>query len=89
MIVAGGIYFWNGPTSALCIAAMALIALGRVQANEWAMRILILVGGIFWSLHDFFVESWIALGADVLSLATGATMLARLAMQKQRHSVMA
>ena len=76
LMVAVGVYFWTGPTSALCVAAMALIALGRMQRNEWTLRLFILAGGAFWTAHDYLVGSWIALTADVLSLTMGLFMLA-------------
>ncbi len=79
LMIGAGIYFWSGPTSALCVAAMGLIALGRMQDNQSALRLLILAGGVFWSVHDYLVESWIALTADVLSLAIGLAMLASMA----------
>jgi hypothetical protein len=60
-------------------AAMGLIALGRMQRNQWTLRLLILAGGAFWSLHDFLVGSWIALAADLLSLTIGLAMLTKMA----------
>lgn len=79
LMIAAGIYFWTGPTSALCVTAMGLIALGRMQRNQWALRLLILAGGVFWTAHDYLVGSWIALTADVLSLTMGLAMLAGMA----------
>jgi len=78
MMIGAGIYFWTGPTSALCVAAMGLIALGRMQRNQWHLRLLILAGGTFWSLHDYLVGSWIALAADLMSLAVGLAMLTKM-----------
>jgi hypothetical protein len=57
-------------------AAMGLIALGRMQRNQ---RHLLLAGGVFWSMHDFLVGSWIALAADLFSLAMGLAMLTKMA----------
>jgi hypothetical protein len=34
LMIAGSVYFWAGPSSALCVAAMGLIALGRMQKNK-------------------------------------------------------
>jgi hypothetical protein len=79
LMIGAGIYFWTGPTSALCVAAMGLIALGRMQRNQWTLRLLILAGSVFWCAHDYLVASWIALGADLLSLTMGLAMLANLA----------
>jgi len=80
LMIGAGIYFWTGPTSALCVAAMGLIALGRMQTSQWTLRLLILAGGVFWSAHDYLVESWIALAADLLSLTVGLAMLAQMAL---------
>lgn len=70
-----GVICWTGPVSGLSVIAMVLIAFGRMQTNEWALRLLILAGGVFWIAHDFLVQSWIALTADILSLTTGLAML--------------
>lgn len=79
LMIGVGIFFWTGPTSALCVAAMGLIALGRMQSNQLALRLLILAGGFFWLAHDYLVGSWIALTADVLALTLGVAMLASMA----------
>lgn len=79
LMIGAGIYFWTGPTSALCVAAMGLIALGRMQSSQWALRLLILAGGVIWSAHDYLEGAWIALTADVLSLTMGLAMLANMA----------
>ena len=50
-----------------------------MQRNQWHLRLLILAGGVFWSMHDFLVGSWIALAADLLSLAMGLAMLTNMA----------
>ncbi len=76
LMIAAGIYFWTGPASALCVTAMALIALGRMQDSQWTLRLLILAGGVSWTVHDYIVSSWIALAADLLSLTMGIAMLA-------------
>lgn len=75
LMAAAGIYFWIGPVSALCIIAMGLIAVGRMQKNQIALRSLILAGGAFWLAHDYLVGSYIALGADVTSLTIGLASL--------------
>jgi hypothetical protein len=79
LMIGAGIYFWTGPTSALCVVAMGLIALGRMQRNQWTLRLLILAGGVSWSVHDYLVGSWIALAADLLSLSMGLAMLTKMA----------
>lgn len=78
-MIGAGIYFWTGPTSALCVAAMGLIALGRMQSNQRTLRLLILAGGGFWLAHDYLAGAWIALTADFLSLTMGLAMLANMA----------
>jgi hypothetical protein len=80
LMIGVGVYFWTGPTSALCVAAMGLIALGRMQSNQWALRLLILAGGVFWSAHDYLVGSWIALAADGLAVTLGVAVLASMAL---------
>jgi hypothetical protein len=80
LMVGVGIYFWTGPTSALCVVAMGLIALGRMQGNQWTLRLLILAGGAVWSVHDYLEGAWIALAADLLSLTMGVGMLSSMAL---------
>ncbi|MGB3245986.1 MAG: YgjV family protein [Sulfitobacter sp.] len=70
-----GFWFWQGPISALSVAATILIAVGRMQANELNLRVLLLAGGCFWAMHDFAAQAWIAFGADVGALAIGAVAL--------------
>jgi hypothetical protein len=70
-----GLYFWQGPISALSVAAITLIALGRMQSNELHLRVLLLAGGCFWAVHDFVGEAWIALTADVGAATMGAAAL--------------
>jgi hypothetical protein len=83
LMIGAGVYFWTGPTSALCVAAMGLIALGRMQDNQWTIRILILAGSVFWAAHDNLLSSWIALAADLLSLIIGLAMLANMALAQR------
>lgn len=70
-----GLVFWQGPISALSVAAMSLIALARMQADELRLRALLLAGGSFWLVHDLAGEAWIALAADVGSVAIGGAAL--------------
>ncbi len=87
LMMAAGIYFWNGPESMLCVMAMGLIAFGRMQDNQLALRLLILSGGVFWTVHDYLVESWIALTADIgaatLGIAALFTMLFRVTIERR------
>jgi hypothetical protein len=70
-----GLWFWQGPISALSLIAMTLVALARMQQNDLYLRVLLLVGGAFWTLHDFAGEAWIAFAADVGAVLTGAVAL--------------
>jgi hypothetical protein len=70
-----GLCFWQGPISALSVAATSLIALGRMQSNEVRLRVLLLAGGGFWIMHDFLGEAWIALTADIGAATMGAAVL--------------
>ncbi|MGD1876267.1 MAG: YgjV family protein [Kiloniellaceae bacterium] len=70
-----GFAFWQGPVSGLAVAAMVLIALARMQANELRLRGLLLAGGCFWMMHDFMGAAWIALAADIGAFAMGAVTL--------------
>jgi hypothetical protein len=78
LMVLVGLWFWQGPISALSVAATSLIALGRMQPNELSLRLLLLAGGCFWMIHDFFVGAWIALAADVGALLMGLAALSSL-----------
>lgn len=82
LMIAAGLVTWTGSVSALSVAAMSLIALGRMQQNLTAIRLLILAGGVFWMAHDYAVSSWIALAADIGSFVMGVAMLLG-----QRYSV--
>ncbi len=70
-----GLCFWQGPVSALSLIAMILVALARMQQNELHLRVLLLAGGAFWTLHDFAGAAWIAFSADVGAVLTGAVAL--------------
>lgn len=71
LMVLVGFHFWMGPISILCVTASALIAFGRMQTNQIALRGLILSGCALWIVHDYIIGSWIALTADVLSFIIG------------------
>jgi hypothetical protein len=73
-----GLVFWTGLVSAVSVAAMALIAVGRMQQSQPALRSLILAGGVFWIAHDYAIGAWIALAADTGCLIMGAAALAAL-----------
>ena len=69
------VWFWQGPVSALSLAAMTLIALGRMQADQLRLRLLFLAGGVFWVMHDFSADAWIALVADIGAIVMGLAAL--------------
>lgn len=85
LMVLVGLWFWQGPVSALSVAATALIALARMQQDERRLRILLLAGGLFWIAHDFIAGAWIALAADVGAVLVGlvalSTMLVRITIE--------
>ena len=78
-----GLLFWQGPISGLSVLAMALIAIGRMQVDQVALRLLIMAGGAVWLIHDALIGAWIALAADIGALAMGAVGLVLLTMRVQ------
>jgi Bacterial inner membrane protein len=70
-----GLCFWQGPISALSVAATSLIALARMQSNEVRLRSLLLAGGAFWVMHDGLAGAWIAVTADIGAAVMGAAAL--------------
>ena len=66
---------WQGVPSFLAAAATTLSTIGRMQTNDVILRVLLLAATPFWAVHDLIVGSFPGLIADVLSMATGATML--------------
>lgn len=75
VLIAVAIIFWSGPTSILSCAAMSFIAVGRMQRNELSLRVLVLIGGFFWMCHDYLIDAWIALAADIFCAAVGILVL--------------
>ncbi len=68
---------WQGLPSFLSAAATTLSTIGRMQTNDTVLRVLLLASTPFWAAHDLIVGSVPGLAADLLSMATGATMLLR------------
>jgi hypothetical protein len=68
---------WQGPPSFLAASATTLSTIGRMQTNDAVLRVLLLASTPFWAAHDLIAGSVPGLAADVLSMATGATMLLR------------
>jgi hypothetical protein len=77
LLGAASIATWHGLPSFLSAAATTLSTIGRMQRNEIILRILLLASTPFWTAHDLVIGSLPGLIADVLSMATGATMLLR------------
>ena len=78
LMIAAGLAFWTGPLSALCVIAMGLIAVGRMQSDPLKLRLICMSGGAFWMVHDFLAESWIAFSADTASLMIAIISLVRM-----------
>jgi Bacterial inner membrane protein len=76
-LAAASLVTWHGAPSFLAAAATTLSTLGRMQSNEIVLRILLLASTPWWTAHDLAVGSLPGLVADLLSMATGATMLLR------------
>lgn len=72
LMVLVGIVFWDGPTSALSVAAMGIITLGRLQARQGPLRVMLLTGGALWIAHDLSVGAWVAMAGDIAAFAAGA-----------------
>ena len=68
---------WHGLQSVLAATATVLSTIGRMQRNELVLRMLLLASTPCWTAHDLMVGSLPGLAADLLSMATGATMLLR------------
>jgi len=75
LMIAAGFALWSGPATALSTTAQVLVAVGRMQSNAIALRLLLMSGSLFWALHDFAVGAHIALVADVASVAIGGFAL--------------
>jgi Bacterial inner membrane protein len=78
VLAGGSLATWQGLPSFLAAAAATLSTIGRMQGNEAFLRAWLLASTPFWLAHDLVVGSLPGLIADLLSMATGATMLLRL-----------
>lgn len=67
---------WGGYASAFAGIGTAIIAYGRMQTNEFRLRMVVLAGTIPWAIHDVLIMSPVAI-VDALSLAVGAWSVAR------------
>ena len=75
LMMLAGVVLWQGPISALSVAATALLALGRMQRNDVHLRLLLLAGGAVWIAHDLVAAAWIPLLADIGAILTGVVAL--------------
>jgi len=84
VLALASIVTWQGVPSFLAAAATTLSTVGRMQTNDVILRVLLLAATPFWAVHDLIVGSFPGLIADVLSMATGATMLLRHSRGKEK-----
>jgi hypothetical protein len=75
-MVASSIVTWQGTLSMLSATGMALVAIGRMQQNAAAMRLIVVAGGPFWLAHDLMIASPVAV-ADAASLGVGLWQIFR------------
>jgi hypothetical protein len=75
VLVIGGLMTWEGLPSLLAGLAAMLSTIGRMQTNQLFLRAWLLSSTPFWVAHDSIVGSLPGLIADILSMATGTTML--------------
>jgi hypothetical protein len=77
VVAFGSLITWQGVPSLLAGVAATLSTLGRMQTNERFLRLWLLASAPFWLAHDVIVMSLPGQAADVLSMASGAMMLAK------------
>ena len=75
MLVLGALT-WNGPGSLFATVGTVVLALGRAQLDAGRLRKFVMVGTVFWLVHDLLVWSPIAV-IDVISLTVGGLALFR------------
>src|SRR5262245_1889001 len=76
-LAAGTLLTWSGLPSLLAAGATTASTIGRLQSNEYCLRIWMLASMPCWAAHDILVGSLPGLTADLLSIATGMTMLVK------------
>lgn len=87
LLALGTVATWQGVPSLLSAAATMLSTLGRMQTNDTVLRVLMLASTPLWAAHDVIIGSLPGLIADLLSMATGATMLLQRS-PAVRHAIM-
>jgi len=75
ILLAAAAMTWQGRVSLLSTSATMLSTFGRIQANEFALRALMLVSAPVWAAHDLWVGSLPGLIADLSCIVTGGWML--------------
>ena len=74
---------WSGSPSLLAATGTLLIAIGRVQVDAGALRVLVLAGMPFWLAHDIMIGSPLVV-ADLLSIAMGMMAILRVKGESDR-----
>ena len=75
VLVVASAMTWQGWLSLLSTTATALSTFGRMQANELALRLLMLASAPVWAAHDFLAGSLPGLLADLACIVIGGGML--------------
>jgi hypothetical protein len=75
VLVVASAMTWQGWLSLLATMATTLSTFGRLQANELALRILMLASAPLWAAHDLLVGSLPGLLADLTCIVTGGWVL--------------
>jgi hypothetical protein len=68
---------WSGPACLLVAVGQTFIAIARMQRDQTLMFMLLLVGQLWWGVHDIVIGSPLAIAADMVGLLVGGWMLAR------------
>jgi len=85
MLVLGALT-WNGPGSLFATIGTVVLALGRAQLDAGRLRKFVMVGTVFWLVHDILVWSPVAI-VDVISLTVGGLTLFRASAGAGRSSI--
>lgn len=75
LIATGAYMTWQGLPSVFAALGLALFSLARYQTNTMAMRTLMLLGIMGWSVHDIMVLSIPGMATDTLSFLTSIWMI--------------
>lgn len=75
VLLVAAVMTWQGWLSLLSTTATAFSTVARMQANEFALRVLMLASAPLWATHDLLAGSLPGLLADLSCIATGVWML--------------